>query len=70
MVGEVGSGRCGEVIDALIKARILLAPVKDSLIVNGDGWDQLPVQIQDAIVLCGQKIAGKGQADHIQVIRR
>jgi hypothetical protein len=68
--GNALRGRCQEVFDALLQARVVLErPGPDGLVVNGAAWDQVPAELQDPILTCAQDVAGPG-AEPIEVIRR
>jgi hypothetical protein len=63
-------GRCQEVFDALLQARVVLArPGPEGLVVNGAAWDQIPAELRDPILGCAQDTLGP-DADPIEVIRR
>jgi hypothetical protein len=63
-------GRCQEVFDALVQARVVLEqPGPEGLVVNGAAWDQIPAELKDPILSCAQDAVG-ADAEPIEVIRR
>ena len=65
-------GRCQEIMNALIDARVVLErPTPAGLVVQGETWDQVPFQIQEAILVCaGEIVSGEPGSEPIELIRR
>lgn len=64
------ANRCEETFDVLREAGVVLAaPTAEGLVVRSESWDQLPQQVQEAVLACTIMMAAP-TAEQIPLIRR